>query len=105
MTSNLFFSLTRNYLDWLTLLPWGVMSEENLDLEKAAEVLNQDHYGMEDVKTRILGNVHNMILKMFNDEKINTISVRYFCRIYRRLQAEKEHSRKNFMLSWTPWCG
>lgn len=50
-------SLTRNYLDWLTLLPWGIMSEENLDLEKASEVLNQDHYGMDDVKTRILGNV------------------------------------------------
>ncbi|KAK7595172.1 hypothetical protein V9T40_001605 [Parthenolecanium corni] len=48
------FNLTRNYLDWLTLLPWGIMSEENLDLEKASEVLNQDHYGMDDVKTRIL---------------------------------------------------
>ncbi len=31
------------------------MSEENLEIEKAAEVLNEDHYGMEDVKTRILG--------------------------------------------------
>lgn len=49
------FSLSRNYLDWLTLLPWGVMSEENLDIEKAARVLDEDHYGMEDVKTRILG--------------------------------------------------
>lgn len=49
------FSLSRNYLDWLTLLPWGVMSQENLDIEKAARVLDEDHYGMEDVKTRILG--------------------------------------------------
>ncbi len=48
------FSVTRNYLDWLTLLPWGMFSEENLDLKRANEVLEEDHYGMEDVKKRIL---------------------------------------------------
>lgn len=47
-------SVTRNYLDWLTSIPWGKSSEENLDLERASEVLEQDHYGMEDVKKRIL---------------------------------------------------
>lgn len=50
----LFFSVTRNYLDWLTSLPWGVISTENLCLEKATETLNDDHYGMEDIKKRIL---------------------------------------------------
>lgn len=49
------FSVTRNYLDWLTLLPWGVTSEESLDLDAASKILDDDHYGMEDVKKRILG--------------------------------------------------
>ena len=48
------FSVTRNYLDWLTQMPWGKYSEENLDLTRAKEVLEEDHYGMEDVKNRIL---------------------------------------------------
>uniref|UniRef100_A0A8D8P8X3 Lon protease homolog, mitochondrial n=1 Tax=Culex pipiens TaxID=7175 RepID=A0A8D8P8X3_CULPI len=48
------FNVTRNYLDWLTTLPWGVMSEENLDIDRATEILDADHYGMEDIKKRIL---------------------------------------------------
>lgn len=48
------FNVTRNYLDWLTSLPWGVSSEENLDLQLASEILDEDHYGMEDVKKRVL---------------------------------------------------
>ncbi|RXM92134.1 Lon protease-like, mitochondrial [Acipenser ruthenus] len=48
------FSVTRNYLDWLTSMPWGKYSEENLELTRAHEVLEEDHYGMEEVKKRIL---------------------------------------------------
>ncbi|XP_037679871.1 LOW QUALITY PROTEIN: lon protease homolog, mitochondrial [Choloepus didactylus] len=48
------FNVTRNYLDWLTSIPWGKYSDENLDLVRAREVLEEDHYGMEDVKKRIL---------------------------------------------------
>ncbi|XP_034736461.1 lon protease homolog, mitochondrial [Etheostoma cragini] len=48
------FNVTRNYLDWLTSMPWGVNSEENLLLDRAKEVLEEDHYGMDDVKKRIL---------------------------------------------------
>ncbi|CAL1284781.1 unnamed protein product [Larinioides sclopetarius] len=48
------FGVTRNYLDWLTNIPWGKSSEENMDLDRAAQVLDEDHYGMEDVKKRIL---------------------------------------------------
>lgn len=48
------FSVTRNYLDWLTSIPWGKGSEENVDLDRASQVLEEDHYGMEDVKKRIL---------------------------------------------------
>ncbi|XP_072246322.1 lon protease homolog, mitochondrial [Leuresthes tenuis] len=48
------FNVTRNYLDWLTSMPWGTNSEENLSLGRAREVLEEDHYGMDDVKKRIL---------------------------------------------------
>ncbi|XP_039734391.1 lon protease homolog, mitochondrial isoform X1 [Pteropus medius] len=48
------FNVTRNYLDWLTSIPWGKYSNENLDLARAQAVLEEDHYGMEDVKKRIL---------------------------------------------------
>lgn len=47
-------SVTRNYLDWLTSIPWGKCSEENLELTRARAVLEEDHYGMDDVKKRIL---------------------------------------------------
>ncbi|KAM4575310.1 lon protease homolog, mitochondrial [Fundulus diaphanus] len=48
------FNVTRNYLDWLTSMPWGTNSEENLSLDRARDVLDEDHYGMDDVKKRIL---------------------------------------------------
>ncbi len=47
-------SVTRNYLDWLTHMPWGKSSEENFDLQRAREVLEEDHYGLKDIKDRIL---------------------------------------------------
>src|SRR5690554_3430311 len=48
------FSVTRNYLDWATSIPWGVFSEDSFDLKKARKTLDQHHSGLEDVKTRIL---------------------------------------------------
>lgn len=48
------FNLSRNYLDWLTVLPWQTYTEDNLDIKHADEVLNEDHYGLKDVKERIL---------------------------------------------------
>lgn len=47
-------NMSRNYLDWLTSLPWGVHTEDILDVKHARTVLDQDHYGMKDVKDRIL---------------------------------------------------
>ncbi len=44
----------RNYLEWLTTLPWGLTTRDNLDLRKAARILEEDHYGLEKVKERIL---------------------------------------------------
>jgi ATP-dependent Lon protease len=48
------FNVSRTYLDWLTILPWGVYSKDNYDLKKASRILDRDHYGLEDVKERIL---------------------------------------------------
>jgi ATP-dependent Lon protease len=46
--------IIRTYLDWLTALPWSTTSEDNLDLEHAQKVLDEDHYDLEKVKERIL---------------------------------------------------
>ncbi|GFP87922.1 lon protease homolog 1 mitochondrial [Phtheirospermum japonicum] len=48
------FNVTRNYLDWLTALPWGEYSDENFDVIQAQKILDEDHYGLSDVKERIL---------------------------------------------------
>ncbi|KAL2120481.1 hypothetical protein VTJ04DRAFT_4508 [Mycothermus thermophilus] len=48
------FNVTRNYLDWLTQIPWGMRSAENFDIQNAMKVLDEDHYGLKDVKDRIL---------------------------------------------------
>lgn len=48
------FNVTRNYLDWLTALPWGNYSDENFDVMQAQQILDEDHYGLTDVKERIL---------------------------------------------------
>ncbi|KAJ1978492.1 ATP-dependent Lon protease pim1 [Dimargaris verticillata] len=48
------FNVTRNYLDWLTQIPWGTRSPENYNLVHARQVLDEDHYGLKDVKDRIL---------------------------------------------------
>jgi ATP-dependent Lon protease len=48
------YATTRNYLDWLTQLPWGRHTDDQLDLKKARQILDEDHDGLEDIKQRIL---------------------------------------------------
>jgi ATP-dependent Lon protease len=48
------YSVISTYIDWLISLPWSISTEDNLDISHAREVLDQDHYGLEDVKERIL---------------------------------------------------
>ncbi|WP_207061416.1 endopeptidase La [Motiliproteus sp. SC1-56] len=48
------YGVSRNYLDWITSIPWGVLGKDRLDLVYAREVLDRDHAGLEDVKERIL---------------------------------------------------
>src|SRR6266478_4196164 len=48
------YSALRTYLDWMVELPWSIASEEQIDLTKAREILDTDHYDLEKVKKRIL---------------------------------------------------
>lgn len=48
------YTVSRNYLDWLTILPWGKFSKDSYDLARARKILDRDHYGLKDVKDRIL---------------------------------------------------
>ncbi len=48
------YAVTRNYLDWLTQLPWGKYSKDKLDLKRARKILDHDHDGLTDVKERIV---------------------------------------------------
>jgi len=48
------YTVSRTYLDWILDVPWSVSTEDNLDLDRAEQILNDDHYGLEQVKKRIL---------------------------------------------------
>ena len=61
------YAVTRNYVDWILSLPWTESSEDQLDLKKAADVLNADHFGLEKVKDRILE--YLAVLKLKGDMK------------------------------------
>mgnify|MGYP000144142053 FL=1 len=61
------YSVQRNYLDLLVDLPWENYSEDNFDLEKAQKILDNDHFGLEDVKKRIIE--YLAVLKLRKDMK------------------------------------
>ena len=48
------YGVIRSYLDWLVTIPWSLTTDDNLEIEHARQVLDADHYGLEDVKERIL---------------------------------------------------
>ena len=48
------YNVSHNYLEWLTILPWGKFSKDSYNINRARKVLDKDHYGLEDVKERIL---------------------------------------------------
>ena len=48
------YTVSRTYLDWLTDIPWSKATEDNLDIDAANQILNEDHYDLEKVKKRIL---------------------------------------------------
>ena len=78
------FNVTRNYLDWLTQIPWGQRSAENFGIKHARDVLDEDHYGLQDVKDRILefiavgklrGTVEGKILCMVGPPGVGKTSI------------------------------
>ncbi|HRQ32484.1 MAG TPA: endopeptidase La, partial [Anaerolineales bacterium] len=48
------YGVIRTYLDWLVTIPWSKSTEDNLEIKRAREILDADHYGLKDVKERIL---------------------------------------------------
>ena len=70
-------TVVRNYLDWMTELPWSNKSKINTDLKNAQKILDEDHYGLEKVKDRIIE--------------------------FLAVQKNTENERPNIMFSWTPW--
>src|SRR5271163_1643002 len=60
-------TVVRTYLDWLVSLPWGVSTEDNLDIRHARQVLDEDHYDLEKIKERILEFL--AVRKLKNDTK------------------------------------
>ncbi len=60
-------NVIHTYLDWIVSLPWGVKTEDNLDLKHARKILDQDHYGLTKVKDRIIEFL--AVMKLKNDMK------------------------------------
>jgi ATP-dependent Lon protease len=48
------YTVSRTYLDWIIALPWNDSTTDNLDLDEARRILDEDHYGLEDIKERVL---------------------------------------------------
>ena len=61
------YTVSRTYLDWLTELPWSIKSEDSIDVKDANKILEEDHYGLEKVKERILEYLAVRALKMQKD--------------------------------------
>ena len=61
------FGIQRNYLEMFLDLPWGHYSKDNFDLKQAQQILDEDHFGLEDVKKRMIE--HLAVLKLRNDMK------------------------------------
>ncbi|MGH2936296.1 MAG: endopeptidase La [Gaiellaceae bacterium] len=59
------YGVIRTYLDWIATLPWGATTTDNLDLARAREILDEDHYDLEKVKDRIVE--HLAVSKLRND--------------------------------------
>ncbi|MRR57985.1 MAG: endopeptidase La [Deltaproteobacteria bacterium] len=78
------YNVSRNYLDWLTILPWGKFSEDSYNLDRARKILDRDHHGLKDVKERILefiavgkmkGNISGSILCLVGPPGVGKTSV------------------------------
>lgn len=69
------YGVIRTYLDWLVSIPWSIITPDNLDIPHARQVLDQDHYGLEDVKERILEYLAVRKLRQERAEELNRAPV------------------------------
>jgi len=68
------FDQVANYIDWITNLPWDKRSDDNLDINHAKEILEKHHYGLHEIKDRILEYLSVMKLNIEQAKKENTSS-------------------------------
>ena len=73
------YGVIRTYLDWLTTLPWSVSTTDNLDISHARQVLETDHYGLSDIKERILEflAIRKLRLERINEFKVSEDVIRH----------------------------
>lgn len=62
------FDTISRYIDWITTLPWNLRTQDNLDLENAKKILDKNHYGLSDIKDRVLEYISVMKLKQEKGE-------------------------------------
>lgn len=96
-------------------MPWGTNSEENLSLDRAREVLEEDHYGMDDVKKRILVRSFYLfkfrlffrIYETFIKDEPDSFSVSSSSPglgVHRSESAAWLHSGEDLVFLWSSWC-
>lgn len=64
------YTIGINYIDYLVSLPWNKMTDDNLDIKRAESILNQDHFGLDKIKDRILEHLSVRVLKLSSRHKI-----------------------------------
>lgn len=67
------YTVSRTYLDWLVDLPWGIYTEDNVDITQAQKILDEDHYGLEKVKTRV---IEYLAIRKLKEQLDETTSVK-----------------------------
>ena len=87
------YTVSRTYLDWLVELPWSVQSKDNEKIDNANNILNDDHYGLDKVKERILEHLAVRGLKEKELKKVMLLKVLFF--VLMVLQEQEKHQWVN----------